>query len=601
MWESREASQRIINYYSYLFTFPSRAGMAAAIVAISATGYAIAFSVAWGPSSAARGVIFGLLGLAGPLLASDVLASALYGDDEFLTPRRFTILSYAACIVNVAVAVLLSCVVFLTGRSDLLARGIVFMIAVSSSLRYLSIAVFSTRGAARNLATTFLQTALWFGADAVLLPIPPRIQVLGVAGLASTIGGVRLLLWVMGRWEHAHRGLRLIPMFRAFILAWSEELNYALEDQISQFGEVEDLEVDSLVFQDGDGSCRAALVVPYIHPGPFRNVGGSGLPKIISDRLGEKLGCEVLVPHGVSTHRRDLTRSEDAERVAETVALKIGLEPGADSATPVIWVEKEGAQASCQMFDGTALLSLTMSPKSCDDLPEELAERITGAAEKMGVSAIVVDAHNSLGLLDELTDSDVDNLYSAALEALEIARGSPCYSLSVGAARTVPVEWSLDEGMGPCGIAVLTIFLENGYSSAYVVVDGNNMRSGLREKITSALKSRGFDSAEVWTSDTHLVNAIGATTRGYYPIGEKTEEHRLIRYIIDAAEAASTGLTECRLSYSRTVVPQLTVLGKEGLNLLGDVLESAFSLLKRTAATVLPVSLALTAAAIFLL
>jgi len=195
----------------------------------------------------------------------------------------------------------------------------------------------------------------------------------------------------------------------------------------------------------------------------------------------------------------------------------------------------------------------------------------------------------------------VDNLYSVALEALELSRRSPRYPLFVGTARILPVEWGLDDGMGPCGITVLTVFLENGHSSVYAVVDGNNMQSGLREKIVSALRSRGFDFAEVWTSDTHLVNAIGATTRGYYTIGERTEESRLIGYIVNAAEAARIRLTKCQISYSRVVVPQLTVLGNTGLKLLGDVLESAFSLFKRTAATILPVSIALSAITIFLL
>ena len=121
-----------------------------------------------------------------------------------------------------------------------------FAITVGASLRYISITVFSTRDVARNLTATFIQPVLWFGVDAVLLPIPSRIQLLGVVGLISTIVGVRLLLLVMDRWEGGPRGLKLIPLFRAFILAWSEELNDALEDQITQFGEVRDLEMDSL-------------------------------------------------------------------------------------------------------------------------------------------------------------------------------------------------------------------------------------------------------------------------------------------------------------------------------------------------------------------
>lgn len=602
MWTGRDASERITDYYSYLFTFPSRGTMVAAITAISAAGCALGFALAWGPASAPRGLLYGLLGLTAPLLASDAIASALFRDEVFLTPRRFTILSYASSIVYVGVILLSSSAAAFTGRGDIFVRGVMFTISVNAFLRYLTIAVFSIRGRGRNLVAALLQPALCFTASVIFFTIH-RLYVPALAGVgvAIMVGGVELLLWVMGRWEDAHRGLRLIPLFRAFILAWAEELNGPLEDQITRVGEVRDLSVDTLIYSDASGGCRAALVVPYIHPGPFRNVGGSVLPKVLSERLSERFGCEVLVSHGISTHETDLTRSGEAERVAEAVASNLRVVGDIALASPVVWVERGGAQAACQMFGGVALITLTLSPKSYDDLPEELGERIMEAAAAMGVIAVVVDAHNSIQQENMLNDSDVDNLYHTAVEAIKGAKEAPRYAFSIGAARVVPREWGLDDGMGPCGVAALAVRLENGQSCVYVVLDGNNMRSGLRERIIAALKSRGVDSAEVLTSDTHLVNAIGATTRGYYPIGERTDEQKLIGYVVDAVEGALSNLEVCRASFTRTVVPGLTVLGEAGLNLLSNVLESAFGLFKRTAAVVVPVSMALAAAVIFLL
>lgn len=602
MWASRDASERITDYYSYLFTFPSRGAMIAVITAISAAGCGLAFALAWGPASALRGLLYGLLGLTAPLLASDALASALFRDEAFLTPRRFTIISYASSIVYVAVILVSSSAAAFTGLGDILARGVLFAVTVNALLRYLAIAVFSTKGRERNLAVTLLQPALCFAASVLLFPISGlRLPAIGALGVAITVGGVRLLLWVMGRWEDTHRGLRLIPLFRAFILAWAEELNEPLEDQITRVGEVRDLSVDALIYSDSAGDCRAALVVPYIHPGPFRNVGGSILPKVLSERLSERLGCEVLVPHGISTHESDLTRSGDAERVAEAVSSSLRVVGDIALASPVVWVKRGGAQVACQMFGDIALITLTLSPKSYDDLPVELGERITEAAAAMGVTATVVDAHNSIQQENMLSDSDVDNLYHTAVEAIKDAKEAPRHAFSIGAARVVPREWGLDDGMGPCGVAALAVSLENGQSCVYVVVDGNNMRSGLRERIIAALRPLDVDSAEVLTSDTHLVNAIGATTRGYYPIGERIDEQKLIEYVVDAVEGALSNLGACRASFTRTVVPDLTVLGEAGLNLLSNVLESAFGLFKRTATVVVPVSMALAAAVIFLL
>ena len=602
MWAGREASDRIVGYYSYLFTFPSHRIMIAAISALSTMGCTLAFTLAWGPASAVRGLLYGLLGLTAPLLASDLFATALFRDDVFLTQRRLTILSYASCFVYVAMALLSSLALVFTGGDGLIARGILFAVAVNAFLRHITISVFSTRGLKRNLATAFMQPALCLAAGIVLLPVPSvRIPVLGMIGIAIVIGGGQLMLWVMGRWEGAHSGLRIMPLFRAFVLAWAEEVNGPLEDQIARVGEERDLSVDSLIYRDVTGGCRAAMIVPYIHPGPFRNVGSSAMPEVLSRRFGKELGCEVLVPHGVSTHERDLAHSGESERVTEAITSSLASGRSSDLASPVVRVEREGAQASCQLFGDAGLITLTLSPKSCDDLPEELSNRIMEAASEMGVTAVVVDSHNSLLQEDLLNDSDVDNLYRAAVEAISRAREAPRRAFSVGAARVVPKEWGLDDGMGPCGIAALAVRFEGGQTFAYVVLDGNNMRSGLREPIVDALKARGIGDAEVLTSDTHVVNAIGATSRGYYTIGERTEEERLIEYVVEAVETAISRLGRCSCSHSRTVVEGLTVLGTEGLRFLGDVLESAFDLFRRTALAVVPASLLLAATAVFLL
>ena len=41
------------------------------------------------------------------------------------------------------------------------------------------------------------------------------------------------------------------------------------------------------------------------------------------------------------------------------------------------------------------------------------------------------------------------------------------------------------------------------------------------------------------SSDTHIVNAIGATDRGYHPAGEAMEHGRVLQYIEDALKGAN--------------------------------------------------------------
>jgi putative membrane protein len=142
----------------------------------------------------------------------------------------------------------------------------------------------------------------------------------------------------------------------------------------------------------------------------------------------------------------------------------------------------------------------------------------------------------------------------------------------VGAASVFPKEFSLQDGMGSGGITAIVVKVaEQKY--AYVVIDGNNMVSGLREKILSALAASGFDESEVFTTDTHAVSAVVVGRRGYHPVGEVMNHDLLISYITDAAKAADASLERCKAGCKRLVVPQVRVIGQsrlESLSLLVD-------------------------------
>ncbi len=214
---------------------------------------------------------------------------------------------------------------------------------------------------------------------------------------------------------------------------------------------------------------------------------------------------------------------------------------------------------------------------------------------------MVVDAHNSLLQGDELDDEDVDNLFEATMEAVRGAMRLPQGEFHIGADRVIPEDWTLDDGMGPCGIACITVRLEDGARYGYLVADSNNMASGLRERIISALMGSGLEDGEALTSDTHLVNAIGATTRGYYPLGERTDEGRLLEYVERVVEGATAREERCTASHFRIRVRGLTVLGGRGLRLLSFILEQGFGLFKRTALMVIPASVLIAGAVVFLL
>jgi len=579
--EVGDTPAHMVGYFSYLFTFPSRASMIRIIVVLSVLGGGLSSLIGLEGSRLITGFIYGALGIALPLLASDLFVIPLYREDKFMNPRRFTILTYVTSIVYASVLLISSLLAWRTQRPDLVLRGSVMATAMTASIRYLSIRVFFTGSLPRVIFSSFLQPALCFATALYILPSTgSNVTILGLITVTIMVGGVQLLLIAMDRWDDEPAWLRLITLFRAFILAWADDINEPLEEQITRMGETRTLTVDSLTFSGKPGGCDVAFVIPYIHPGPFRRVGSSTLPSKLVDKLKHQRGCEALVAHGISTHELDMTSSEEADRVADEVTTNVAGSTNIRFASPLMWSESGGARASCQIFGDTAFITLSLSPLSYDDLPEGLRERIAVAAREVEITAVVVDSHHSIDLERGLEDRDDEGLFQAAVDALKKAAVPPRAPFSVGFSRIIPEEWGLDEGMGPCGIAAITVGLETGQTSAYLVVDGNNMVPGLRERVVEAVRATGVDECEVLTSDTHMVTAIGSTTKGYYPVGARMDEKALIGYTVKVTEEAVSKLRKSSVHYSRTSVPGITVLGSTGLETLRNVLESGFHLFK---------------------
>ncbi|MFB0544043.1 MAG: DUF2070 family protein, partial [Candidatus Bathyarchaeia archaeon] len=426
MWEGGErgASDRILSYYSYLFGFPSHGVLLLEQVAATLAGGALLFLLSRGTIILPLGIFFALSTFTLPSLLSDLLVSLLLKGDSLFTPRRCTALSLATFIPWIALLTIFSLAARLTGATALIPRGFMLGFSLSLVLRFLVLSALSLRGFIRVLLSSAVQPlACLFGA-LVLLPIDNKSLFLGSATSLILLSGVWVVVRTVGKWRCEQKDFGLLPLFRAFLLAWSEGINEPLEGYLEKVGEEADLPVNSLLFR-ARGQNKGALIAPYVHSGPFRNVGSSALPLLMKEELGKELGCEVLFLHGVSAHDRDLASQRENHRVIQALLDEIGEGVEARLASPMVRAIRDRATATCQLFGDYALVTLTVSPKSFDDLPQNLEGMITEAGRALGLETIVVDLHNSLGEDDELSDEDISNLYEAALEALERAFKAP--------------------------------------------------------------------------------------------------------------------------------------------------------------------------------
>ena len=226
------------------------------------------------------------------------------------------------------------------------------------------------------------------------------------------------------------------------------------------------------------------------------------------------------------------------------------------------------------------MLSFTLAPKTTEDLPQELGGIVKKEAEKHGLdSAIVVNAHNSLTDSVKI-EASVELLRDVASKCLQEAVSQKSYSFEVGSATVYPSEFTLKDGMGAGGITATVVKVAE-QKAAYIVIDGNNMISGLREKILTSLNSAGFQESEVFTTDTHAVSAVVVGRRGYHPIGEAINQETLIKHITAVAQKAVDQLETCKAGCQQIVVPKVRVIGGDCLNFLTVLVDKTIQKAKR--------------------
>lgn len=360
-------------------------------------------------------------------------------------------------------------------------------------------------------------------------------------------------------------GEKAIPIFRAFLLNWVADLNAPFESFLEKLSEEYDVEVSILKFESS--KTKVFILVPSVHPGPFKNVGSSFLPFMLKTALEQKFGGVACTPLGLLGHELDVASQSHVKKIVACTLESADFEVKEAKATPFIKVSNGLATACCQIFGKTALISFSLAPRTTEDFPQELGKFVQVEAKKLGLkSCIVVNAHNSInGVLDIQTA--LGSLKQVAVACLKEAVSMRYTPFKVGVVTLMPSEFSLKEGMGPGGITVVAV--EAGSQrAAYVVVDGNNMVSGLREKILDALRPLGFVEGEVFTTDTHAVNAVTFNERGYHPVGEVISHVKLIGYIVEAAKNALANMEPAKSGYTRTLIPDVKVIGREPLEKL---------------------------------
>ncbi|MHA1754821.1 MAG: DUF2070 family protein, partial [Candidatus Odinarchaeia archaeon] len=293
-------------------------------------------------------------------------------------------------------------------------------------------------------------------------------------------------------------GIESTVFLRAFMASWLEDETKHIEELFTKLGSDKDVEVSVVNFSTDSGDL--AFIIPLIHPGPFRQVGSSNLPYIISQKLFNERKILASVFHGPSTHAENLASSKDCKLIAEAVKEQLtSCDKKFNNASEFIRVEDEDFNVGCQIF-GELVLITAFAKKDTEDIHPIVIGKIRELVKPMGLMDVVlIDCHNNKkpnSTRQPIAKTDeVNKLVNLCLECIKKAINMPKYDFSIGGYHYLFSKDLKAKGLGDNGI-IATVIKVGNQKIAYILIDGNNMVSGLREDIRNLILNKGFTECE---------------------------------------------------------------------------------------------------------
>jgi putative membrane protein len=372
--------------------------------------------------------------------------------------------------------------------------------------------------------------------------------------------------------------LSTFNLLQAFLSAWTEQNGAKMEEIVEARAKNRRIKSYVLKFiSTGISQRDISVVIPGVHPGPFKPIGGSNLPY----ELFRFFGKSAIVVHGASDHSFNIPSKNELEKYLFSFNGATVSNAGS-SCTDVVQIKRARFVVTGISFGGVVLIMLSTTSGGMEDVSAEVTSSIQEYACYLGFSkALVADSHNAMG--GPLSAEEQHSLISCAKEALDNIKSSPQHQFSVGFSTSINrgtearLQVESREDLGQGGLAVLAIKV-NDQRYAIGWADSNNIESHIRASVLSNLGIRGFNMVEICTSDTHYTSGK-RTKQGYYPLGSMTD----IKDITDQLERLTADsfddIKECSFSLL-SVDSEIKVMGKGQFDDYSKALDRSMNLTK---------------------
>jgi putative membrane protein len=378
-------------------------------------------------------------------------------------------------------------------------------------------------------------------------------------------------------------------LLQAFLSAWTENKVENIEQIL--LAKSKDELVDTHIIKFINKHHNLYWVLPNIHPGPFKDIGGSNLPYQIYNHFSQK----AVVFHSASDHSLNIpSKSEVIKYLHSLSNTKNRLDYGSTCSIP-IQIKNKKATATGIIFDNTPILILSFAPSGMEDIPEEICKELEAYSKNEGFKRLfIIDSHNAMG--KKIGKSENEDLLIAGKKCLQILKHSPQYGFKIGLSNTNEIKNHpvFGEDIGKSGLSIILIDVNkdannnsnnnkksSNNNNQYVIgwADSNNMKRGLREYVLQRMEQKGIRMLEICSSDTHE-NSGFRTSEGYYPFGQITKFETIEDHYFNLIELAYKKL-ELYGYEILTVESTVKVMGKTQFMNYSNALDKAMDLTKK--------------------
>jgi len=544
------SSVQIEKFSKYLFSAPSWRGSLALIFVIGI----IIELISWRMSPEYQS--FGLYGFILPGISTIVLTTFTVNLFHKTMPWNRSALIAAASTLLAAIV----CAIGLIVSRDFLLFAYATALGVIFALRLLVLISVADNHIIHMLIPAVNQSVIGFLGVYWLVKDPTFAWTTLISLVFFALSGCAISWFINAPLKRAYRisGTGFLNAFLAHLTDGTKDL----EDYFREIGEEAFVPQVSLFFRR-ENARDLIFTIPNLHPGPLGEIGGGNFPMEMRSRFKE----EVMVVHGCATHDLNLVAADEINKVIDAINNTRESCVYQHIASRSNRVTSGSVSMMYQRFGDTLLLVSTRSPEKTEDLDFSIGHAIMCEGHRVAPNIGFVDAHNSIG--DEigviLPGTRIAHEYfTGAQSAFDAWDTLPTASFEVGYAH-VPLPFGRKDGFGDIGVQVMVVSILD-QKTAYVLIDGNNMNTGVREALRDLVLSV-VDEAEIMTTDTHVVNTLS----GKNPVGYHVPVEDFSEYILEATNRAIADLRPSTAAGTTASCESVVVFGSNSIAQLASI------------------------------